>query len=91
VIHLNTYNHKNISAVIFRDANKELEDLLKKDHLRNKLVDSRYFRDYAFTNRFEFLAVLVESFIESPLLFKQNFPEFYKKIKEMLNYNFAGY
>ena len=91
VIHLNTYNHKNISAVIFRDANKELEDLLKQDHLRNKLVDSRYFRDYAFTNRFEFLAVLVESFIESPLLFKQNFPEFYKKIKEMLNYNFAGY
>lgn len=91
VIHLNTYNHKNISAVIFRDANKELEDLLKQEHLRNQIIDSRYFRDYAFTNRYEFLAVLVEYFIESPLVFKQNFPEFYKKIKEMLNYNFAGY
>jgi len=91
VIQINTHNHKNISAVIFSDANKELENLLKQDHLRNKLINSKYFREYAFTNRIEFLAVLVESFIESPLVFKQNFPEFYKKIKEMLNYQFAGY
>ncbi|MDT0293324.1 zinc-dependent peptidase [Mesonia ostreae] len=91
VIQINTHNHKNISAVIFSDANKELENLLKQDDLRNKLINSRYFREYAFTNRVEFLAVLVESFIESPQVFKQNFPEFYKKIKEMLNYHFAGY
>ncbi|MDQ7917610.1 zinc-dependent peptidase [Mesonia sp. MT50] len=91
VIQINTHNHKNISAVIFSDANKELENLLKQDHLRHKLINSRYFREYAFTNRVEFLAVLVESFIESPQVFEQNFPEFYKKIKEMLNYHFAGY
>lgn len=91
VIQINTQNHKNISAIIFSDANKELENLLKQDHLRNNLINSRYFRDYAFTNRIEFLAVLVEAFIESPLVFKQNFPEVYKKIKEMLNYQFAGY
>jgi hypothetical protein len=46
---------------------------------------------YAFTNQFEFLAVVIESFIETPQEFKLQFPELYFKIRQMLNFNFAGY
>ena len=80
-----------ISATIFADTSKKLVNLLLNDEIRQRLQDTKYFRKYAFTNRFEFLAVLVEYFIESPIVFKQKFPEFYSKIREMLNYNFNGY
>ncbi|WP_445958061.1 zinc-dependent peptidase [Yeosuana sp.] len=36
-------------------------------------------RTYAFTNQFEFLAVIAESFLESPQQLKLKFPEGYLK------------
>jgi Mlc titration factor MtfA (ptsG expression regulator) len=65
--------------------------LSKDESLREELIQSKYIRKYAFTNQFEFLAVVVESFIESPQEFKQHFPNIYFKIRQMLNFNFAGY
>jgi Mlc titration factor MtfA (ptsG expression regulator) len=91
VLQVNSRQHRSSGATIFLDANQELEDLLKEEKIRKKLLDSRFFRDYAFTNQYEFLAVLVEYFIESPKDFKENFPRFYGKIREMLNFRFAGY
>lgn len=91
VLQVNSRTNRSTGANIFLDANKKLEGLLKEEEIRKKLLDSRFFRDYAFTNQYEFLAVLVENFIESPQEFKENFPRFYRKIREMLNFNFAGY
>ena len=62
-----------------------------QEDLRNRLVDAHYFRDYAFTNQFEFLAVIIETFIESPQELKGQFPQVYNKVQQMLNFNFAGY
>ncbi len=31
------------------------------------LIGSKYFRAYAYTNQYEFFAVLLENFIETPL------------------------
>lgn len=91
-IHINSIKERDISATIFSDSFKELTELLKnKPLLREKLVESEYFRKYAFTNQFEFLAVIMETFIETPKQFKANFPEVYSKTKQMLNFNFAGY
>jgi len=91
-IHLNSIKERDISSTIFSDSFKELTDLLSnKEQLRKALITSKYFREYAYTNQFEFLAVVIETFIESPDELKSQFPEVYDKTKQMLNFDFAGY
>ncbi|OMP31809.1 hypothetical protein BKM32_01740 [Mangrovimonas sp. DI 80] len=91
-IHLNSYKEGDVSSAIFSDSFKELIDLLSNDEgLRKSLVESEYFRNYAYTNQFEFIAVIIETFIETPQEFKSLFPEIYAKTKQMLNFHFAGY
>lgn len=91
-IHLNSLTERDISSIIFTDTFEELTELLSKNQsLREELTQSHYFRNYAFTNQFEFLAVTIETFIETPQDFKLQFPEVYNKIKQMLNFDFAGY
>lgn len=91
-IHLNSIKERDVSSTIFIDSFKELTDMLFEDKvLRAKLSESKYIRNYAFTNQFEFLAIIIESFIETPDEFKSKFPEVYFEIRQMLNFNFAGY
>ncbi len=91
-IHLNSIKERDVSSTIFSDSFKELTDLLaNQESLRKNLIDSKYFREYAYTNQYEFLAVIIETFIESPSEFRSQFPEIYNKTKQMLNFNFAGY
>lgn len=91
-IHLNSMKERDVSSTIFSDSFKELTDMLaKEDTLRKALIESRYFRDYAYTNQYEFVAVIIETFIESPAEFRSQFPEVYIKTKQMLNFNYAGY
>lgn len=80
------------SSAIFLDSYNELtEDLNNNTELKEALVSSNYLRDYAYTNQYEFLAVIIESFIETPYEFRSQFPQLYRKVKEMLNFNFSGY
>jgi len=80
------------SAAIFLDSYYELTETLDKNRaLKEKLIASKYLRAYAYTNQFEFLAVIIETFIETPKEFKSQFPSLYDKVKTMLNFNFAGY
>ncbi|MBT8258548.1 MAG: zinc-dependent peptidase [Bacteroidia bacterium] len=91
-IHLNSIKERDVSSTIFEDSFKELVELISnQDDLRKRLIDAEYFREYAFTNQFEFLAVIVETFIESPQELKNQFPQVYSKVQQMLNFNFAGY
>jgi len=91
-IHLNAFGKRDISSKIFRDGFNKLASYLQ-DHkgVRDSLINSKYFRAYAYTNQFEFFAVLLENFIETPNDFKDKFPELYGYMKQMLNFNFAGY
>ena len=80
-IHLNSLNERDISSTIFSDSFEELTQLLSKNKsLRIQLMHSDCIRNYAFTNQFEFLAVIVESFLESPQQLKLKFPEVYFKM-----------
>ncbi len=91
-IHFNSIKEKDVSSTVFKDSFRELISMLSNDELlKKKLIASKYFREYAFTNQHEFLAVLIEYFIESPKEFRSQFPEIYKKVKQILNFNFAGY
>ncbi|MFA7445382.1 MAG: zinc-dependent peptidase [Flavobacteriaceae bacterium] len=58
---------------------------IRKTEKREKLLQSSYFREYAFENKYEFLAVLVESYFETPEAFREEFPVFYEKVRKMLN------
>lgn len=91
-IHLNSIKERDVSSTIFIDTFKDLSVLLSEQEvLRSKLMSSKYFRKYAYTNQFEFLAVAIEHFIETPQDFKSQFPEVYFKVKQMLNFNISGY
>jgi Mlc titration factor MtfA (ptsG expression regulator) len=91
-IHLNSTKERDVSSTIFSDSFKELTDLLTNDsELRETLITSEYFREYGYTNQYEFVAVIIETFIETPKKFRNQFPTIYSKTKQMLNFNFAGY
>ncbi|WP_250433082.1 zinc-dependent peptidase [Hanstruepera flava] len=91
-LHVNSLTERHIGATIFGDTFMEITNLLADEAgLRERIIASKYFRDYAFTNQFEFLAVIIESFIETPEEFRAQFPQLYAKTKQMLNFNFANY
>ena len=51
------------------------------------IKESAFFREYAFTDNYELLAVILEYFFESPKEFQLKFPRLFELVKEMINYN----
>lgn len=91
-IHLNAFSNNDISSIIFRKGFEDLINFLQHHKMvREDLIASRYFREYAYTNHYEFFAVILENFIETPEEFQSQFPKLYVHMKQMLNFNFAGY
>ncbi|WGD35313.1 zinc-dependent peptidase [Olleya sp. YS] len=91
-IHIDNLQTRGPKAAVFLNSFADIADYLENNEdYKNRLVASKYFRDYAYTNQFEFVSVIIESFIETPQDFKSQFPEIYTKVKQMLNFNFAGY
>jgi len=90
-IHLNSIKRSDTASIVFSDGFSELLRLLRNEDLVTEIKKSEFIRDYAFTNEFEFLAVVVENFIESPTEFRSQFPGLYNKIQQMFNFRFAGY
>ena len=90
-IHLDSLKKTTQWALTFSSGIQELLYLLEDKNIRERMVSSTYFRTYAYTNQFEFLAVVLENFIESPEHFKGAFPELYYKLRDMFNFRFAGY
>lgn len=74
------------SAVIYRDTYKEIMEYVADAGKRQRLVEQNYFRQYAFTNQHEFMAVVLEYFFETPREFKQRFPELFSLVKKMINF-----
>lgn len=73
---------------------RQFQNILKqltKPEIKDKLIETKYFREYAFTNQYEFMAVITEYFFESPEEFKSQFPDLYGYTKKILNFNFVGY
>lgn len=77
---------KDASAIIYHDNfNMALSYFLDPNRLR-QLVQIGYFRNYAYKNEFEFMAVVLEHFFESPQIFENYHPDLYQHIVCMLNY-----
>lgn len=86
VLHYHGLKSEDASAMIFSRIYKQIQNEVNHPPNRQKLINSSYFRIYAYTNQFEFLSVIVEHYFETPLEFKQEFPELYESVAKMLNH-----
>ena len=86
-LHLGFINEQSYSAQNFNENFNKILDYLKSNEHQKKLIDSNYLRSYAFENKYEFLAVLIEHFFETPVEFKQKLPEIFKLVQKMLHIN----
>ncbi len=87
-IHYNSIKKNDISSEIFYDTFLQLEEYLGAEEIRKKIVDANILREYAFTDKFEFIAVLIEVFMESPKQLKNEFPQIYEYVVRMLNFRY---
>jgi Mlc titration factor MtfA (ptsG expression regulator) len=82
---------KDVDSARFAKQFQNILSQLTRKEVKDSLEQSRYFRTYAFTNQYEFMAVLAEYFIESPDELKVAFPSLYGSVRKLLNFRFAGY
>tara|TARA_R110000850_G_scaffold41434_1_gene106212 strand:- start:113404 stop:114198 length:795 start_codon:yes stop_codon:yes gene_type:complete len=87
VLHFQGMLNADTSATIFSVTYQEIMDQIKRPLNYKRLIESNYFRIYAYTNEFEFIAVILEHFFETPTEFKSEFPELYEKVRSMINFS----
>jgi Mlc titration factor MtfA (ptsG expression regulator) len=85
-LHFHGMKKRDNGAAIFAEMYDKIRKEVKQPANAKRLTDSHYFRIYAFTNEFEFLAVILEHFFETPQVFKNEFPELYINVQQMINY-----
>ncbi|MBF4494636.1 zinc-dependent peptidase [Flavobacterium sp. MR2016-29] len=86
VLHFNSRKSSDPNAIIFFDEFTEIEKYFDDEKLKTQLQQKEYFREYAYTNKFEFLAVILENFFETPEVFKKEYPELFDRVRTMINY-----
>lgn len=89
VLHYHGSKFQDASAINFARMYRKITAEVMYPKNRDKLLNSDYFRIYAYTNQHEFLAVIVEHYFETPQLFRQEFPALYKNVSLMLNHRHA--
>lgn len=86
VLHYQGLRNTDTSATIFAATYENIMEQVKYPTNYKRLVNSDYFRVYAYTNDFEFIAVILEHFFETPQQFKSEFPELFEQVKVMINF-----
>lgn len=86
VLHFHALKSNDPSAAIFFDEFNAIAKYYTDQSLLEELISKNYFRAYAYENQFEFLAVILEHFFESPEIFEKEFPELFKRVVRMINF-----
>lgn len=86
VLHFHCLKSRNPSAIIFFDEFNKVVQYYNDENLNKALSERGYFRDYAYENQFEFIAVVLEHFFETPQVFKRKYPELYQNVASMINF-----
>lgn len=86
VIHHHCLSSNDGSSLAFRKHYNKLREQVNHPPNRQRLIDSEYFRIYAFSNQFEFISVIIEHYFETPNEFKLQFPELFELVSKMLNH-----
>jgi Mlc titration factor MtfA (ptsG expression regulator) len=85
VLHYQGLQGNDNGAMLFSRMYSIINEEVSDPTVREQLIQSNYFRIYAFTNQFEFLAVILEHYFETPLEFERQFPYLYTNVCLMLN------
>lgn len=86
VVHHHSLYSQDASSLTFKKHYERVLTIIENPISRQKLIDSEYFRVYAFTNQFEFISVAIEHYFETPNKFKAEFPMLFKHVSRMLNH-----
>lgn len=86
-LHFECMKTSSVSNDIYVENYQKLLSTIKNSDYKDQLRNSNYFREYAFTNQLEFMAVILENFFETPDQFKNDFPELFLSVKRMINYS----
>lgn len=86
ILHYQGLKKSNTCSQIFANNYDRLMQQVKHPPNLKRLIESEYFRVYAYTNEFEFVSVILEHFFESPLQFKQEFPELFMLTQKMIGF-----
>lgn len=84
VIHIESEKAQHMDALRYHKYHQLILMRLMNAELRVKLEESPLFRAYAFTNQYEFMAVLTEYFFESPQELQSHLPQLYKLLQKAL-------
>ena len=85
-IHLHGLKNSDVSSLQFAKMYVQIRDYIENPEVASKLIASDYFRIYAYTNHFEFIAVILEHFFETPIQFRAEHPELFEKVRKMINF-----
>ncbi len=72
----------------FKVGLAQIKRIYDQADFQKDLKKSTYFRAYGKKNFYEFFAVIMENFIESPAEFSNKHPDLYYTIRRMLNFDF---
>lgn len=86
VVHFHSMQNNDASSLTFKKHYNQLYKEVSYAPNKEKLIESDYFRIYAYTNPYEFVSVIIEHYFETPLEFKSNFPQLYTNVSRMLNH-----
>lgn len=80
------YRKTNEALRFLRRFNKILK-YIEDSTVQKNLIETNYIRNYAFTNQYELLAVLVEHYFETPNKFRRAHPNVYKMLESLLQFD----
>lgn len=86
VVHFHSMKNNDASSLTFKKYYTQLSKEVNHPPNKQMLIDSDYFRIYAYTNQYEFVSVIIEHYFETPLEFKSKFPQLYQNVSRMLNH-----
>jgi MtfA peptidase len=89
-VHFHGLKRNDVSALLFANRYSEIMQYISNPAVVEKLIQSNYFRIYGYTNSFEFIAVFLEHFFETPDQFKLEFPLLFEKVRKMINFSSTG-
>lgn len=85
-IHYKSMKSQDASSLSFKKHYGNIIKEISQPEHKERLINSTYFRIYAYTNPFEFISVIIEHYFETPDQFKTEFPELFANVSKMLNH-----
>ncbi|NDV43657.1 zinc-dependent peptidase [Flagellimonas sediminis] len=84
---IETLRKPTFEAKSFQVGLVKIKKLYETDAFSELLSQTTYFREYGKINFVEFFAVITENFVETPQVFKQDFPDLYEIVRRMYNFD----